>query len=153
MTPRLALRRIAVTAGVAACLVAGAATIRAASDWTAASAPLDKPLSTQQLASELAVEQARLVDLAARLDAVRLQTGAMNAALATAAGQVVADLKTAEALEVRLEAAEKKLKAVNRQIARAAARLRATAATPPVRASTRLTATPARTDDEAEDDD
>jgi len=144
MTIRLFARRTAVTAGVVVSLVLGAATIRAASDWTAASAPLEKPVSVQELADALAVEQARSVDLAARLQGV----GAQTAALDVAAGQVITDKATADDLQKRLKAAQKKLKALNRQLAQAAARLRAAPAAPA--AAPRPAATPAR---EVEDDD
>jgi len=151
MTPRLALRRVAVTAGVVASLVVGVATIRAASDWTAANAPLDKPVSAQELTQALAVEQARSVDLAARLDAVGGQTAALNVAVGAAAGQVAADQATADALQARLKAAQKKLTALNRQIARAAARLRAAAAAP-APAARAAPATPSHEDEEEDDD-
>jgi chromosome segregation ATPase len=150
MTPRLALRRLAVTAGVVLSLLLGVATIRAASDWTATNAPLEQPVSAQELGRQLAVEQARSVDLAARLDAVTTQTAALNVALGAAAGQVVADQATADDLKARLEAAQKKLKAVNKQIARATARLRAAASAPAPAARSAPAATPAH---EVEDDD
>ncbi|MBP1704438.1 MAG: hypothetical protein H6Q36_177 [Chloroflexi bacterium] len=148
MTIRLFARRTAVTAGVVVSLVLGAATIRAASDWTAASAPLEKPVSVQELADALAVEQARSVDLAARLQGVGAQTAALDVALGAAAGQVITDKATADDLQKRLKAAQKKLKALNRQLAQAAARLRAAPAAPA--AAPRPAATPAR---EVEDDD
>ena len=148
MTIRLFARRTAVTAGVVVSLVLGAATIRAASDWTAASAPLEKPVSVQELADALAVEQARSVDLAARLQGVGAQTAALDVALSAAAGQVITDKATADDLQKRLKAAQKKLKALNRQLAQAAARLRAAPAAPA--AAPRPAATPAR---EVEDDD
>jgi hypothetical protein len=150
MTPRLALRRLAVTAGVVLSIVMGAATIRAASDWTTANAALEKPVSAQELTRQLAVEQARSVDLAARLDAVSSQTAALNVALGAAAGQVIADKAAADDLKARLEKAQKKLKAVNKQISRATARLRVAAAAPAPVARSAPAATPAH---EVEDDD
>ena len=150
MTLRLALRRIAVTAGVAACLVLGAATIRAAAVWTAANAPLDKPIPVQELTNDLATEQVRSVSLAARLDGVGAQTAAINEALGAAAAQVATDQETADDLKARLAAAQKKLKAVNRQIAQATARLRAAATAPAPVVRPRPAPTPAH---EVEDDD
>ena len=152
MTLRLALRRIAVTAGVAACLVLGAATIRAAAVWTADNAPLDKPISVQSLANDLAIEQARSISLAERLDGVSTQAAGLRDAIGAAALQVSTDQKTADDLKARLAAAQKKLKTLNKQIAQATARLRAAAAAPAPVVRTRPAPAPAPAHEVEHDD-
>ena len=118
MNARLILRRAAVTMAVVGSLVLGAATIRAASQWTATEAPLAAPpVTVESLAAQLAAERGRTSDLAVRLDAMAVNTVELQAALDTANAQIQADTATAADLTDRIAAAKKKLAALNRKIA------------------------------------
>ncbi|HYN47296.1 MAG TPA: hypothetical protein VER83_00430 [Candidatus Nanopelagicales bacterium] len=130
---RLLLRRTAVTVAVVGSLVLGAATIRAAGQWTANEAPLAAPpVTVESLAAQLAAERGRSSDLVTRLEAVAGQTVELQAALDVANARIQADTATAKDLSDRIAAAKKKLAALNRQIA-ATAREAAAARTVVVR--------------------
>jgi peptidoglycan hydrolase CwlO-like protein len=119
-TVKLAARRTAVTIGVVGSLGLGAATINAASQWTAAAAqPTSAPVSAETLATQLADEEARGTDLQARLEAALAQTAQLQAALDAANAQIGTDGKTARALQAQIAAAQKKLAELNRQAAAA----------------------------------
>jgi len=115
---RLLLRRAVVTVAVVGSLFLGAATIRAASQWTASEAPLAAPpVTVESLSAQLAAERGRSSDIAARLQAVSGQTAELESALGTANTQLGTDTATAKGLQDRIAAAKKKLAALNRQIA------------------------------------
>ena len=118
MNARLILRRAAVTMAVVGSLVLGAATIRAASQWTATEAPLAAPpVTVESLAAQLAAERGRTSGLAVRLDEMAGTTVELQAALDAANAQIQADTATAADLTDRIAAAKKKLAALNRKIA------------------------------------
>jgi len=118
MNARLILRRTAVTMAVVGSLVLGAATIRAASQWTATEAPLAAPpVTVESLAAQLAAERGRTSGLAVRLDEMAGTTVELQAALDAANAQIQADTATAADLTDRIAAAKKKLAALNRKIA------------------------------------
>jgi hypothetical protein len=120
-TVKLAARRTAVTLGVVGSLGLGAATISAASQWTAAAAPPSAPaVSAESLAAQLANEEARGTDLKARLEAALAQTAQLQAALDAANAQIGTDSATAKALQAQIAAAQKKLAALNKKAAAAA---------------------------------
>jgi len=150
---RLILRRTAVTMAVVGSLVLGAATIRAAGQWTATEAPLAAPpVTVESLTAQLATERGRSSDLATRLQAMDGQTAELQAALGTANAQIQADTATAKDLTDRIAAAKKKLAALNRQIA-ATARQAAAARTVVVRRVATPAAPVAQPTEEPEHDD
>jgi len=100
---RHAVRRLIVIAGVIGSLALGAATIRAAAEWTSASAPLSAaPASMQALAAQLAAEAARSSDLQRQLDTVRASSHDLSAALDAATARLTTDTKVADDLRLRL---------------------------------------------------
>jgi len=115
---RLILRRTAVIMAVVGSLVLGAATIRAASQWTATEAPLvAPPVTVESLTAQLAAERGRASGLAVRLEAMAGNTVELQAALGAANAQILEDTATAKDLTDRIAAAKKKLAALNRKIA------------------------------------
>ena len=115
---RLILRRTAVIMAVVGSLVLGAATIRAASQWTATEAPLAAPpVTVESLTAQLAAERGRASGLAVRLEAMAGNTVELQAALGAANAQILEDTATAKDLTDRIAAAKKKLAALNRKIA------------------------------------
>lgn len=140
------LRRPAVLLGVVLALFAGAATIRAAAEWTAATAPLAaKPPSVDSLQSALAAEQARSIALQAQLDELTAGSSELTSALQAARDRIAEDARQAEALQSTLEAAKAKLKALERSIRQVRAA--------PVATTTLAAVAPAQGDDrEAEHD-
>jgi DNA repair exonuclease SbcCD ATPase subunit len=141
------LRRPAVLLGVVLALFAGAATIRAAAEWTAATAPLAaKPPSVDSLQSALTAEQARSIALQAQLDELTAGSSELTSALQAARDRIAEDARQAEALQSTLEAAKAKLKALERSI-------RQVRAAAPVATTTLAAVAPAQGDDrEAEHD-
>jgi chromosome segregation ATPase len=128
-TIEVVARRAAVTVGVVGSLGLGAATIDAAAQWTAAAAPMQAPaVSAESLASQLANEQARGTDLQSRLQAATTQAAEVQAALDAANARIPTDDGTAKALRAQITAAEKKLVALNKQAATAAAAMKSAAA-------------------------
>jgi chromosome segregation ATPase len=128
------LRRPLVVLGVLLSLFLGAASIRAAAAWTAASAPLaDRPPSVESLQAELATEQARSRALQTHLDQLNSDSVDLMAALATASDRIAVDASHAKELQDSLAAAKAKLAALEKSIAKAragAAHSGAGAATP-----------------------
>ena len=136
MTFLARLRRPLVVLGVMVSLFVGVATIRAAAEWTAASAPLAvKPPSIESLQSALTAEQSRSADLQAQLDQLTTGSTELVAALETARGRIATDATQAGDLQTSLKAAKTKLSALERSIrqaqAAAAARPRTTTAPAP----------------------
>jgi chromosome segregation ATPase len=133
MTVPLVLRRPLVVLGVVLSLVLAVATVRAAAEWTAASAPLAvKPPSIEQLQADLAAEQARSADLQARLDGLTGDSTNLVAALQAASDRIATDATQAGDLQASLKAAKAKLTALERSISKAkAATSRAAATTAP----------------------
>ncbi len=151
ISARLLLRRAAVTVAVVGSLLLGAATIRAAGEWTASEAPLAAPpVTVESLSAQLAAERERTSGLASRLQAMSGQTAELQTALEAANAQLAKDGATAKALRDRIAAARKKLAALNRQLA-ATARQATVARTVVVRqAAPKPTAPP--THEEHDDD-
>lgn len=142
---RLALRRAAVIAAVAGSLLLGAATIRAAGQWTASEAPLAAPpVTVESVQGQLAAERERSAALTEQLAAIAGQAGDLQAALDTANGQIATDAQTAKALRDRIAASRERLSALNRQIA-ATARQAAQAARARTVVVTRTAPAPAST--------
>jgi hypothetical protein len=101
------LRRPLVVLGVLLSLFLGAASIRAAAAWTAASAPLaDRPPSVESLQAELATEQARSRALQTHLDQLNSDSVDLMAALATASDRIAVDASHAKELQDSLAAAK-----------------------------------------------
>lgn len=126
MTANLFLRRTLVVLAVATALVGGAATIRAAGLWTAASAPLAvPPASLTSITSALAAERDRSAALEEQLRAVSAAAADLQAALAAARDQVATDATTADSLRTDLAAARARLAALEASL-RVAARSGAT---------------------------
>jgi len=124
----LGLRRTAVAAGVAICIVGGALTTQAAAQWTAASAPLAPSVSQAELATLLANEQARAAALDAQVADLTAQSDQLAQALQAAQAQLGTDGQTAAGLRTRLKAAQTKLATVQKALKVAAARAAAAAA-------------------------
>lgn len=123
---KLVLRRIVVVVGVVLSLTVGALAVRAASDWTAASAPLAvEPISARTLTQRLVDEQARSAALESQLDALLQQSRDLTAALQAADDRAAADTKTAQDLQAKLVEAKAKLTALQKAAARQAAQLKA----------------------------
>jgi DNA repair exonuclease SbcCD ATPase subunit len=122
MSVPVRLRHPAVLLGVVLALFAGAATIRAAAAWTAASAPLvSKPPSVEILQSALAAEQARSISLQTQLDELTAGSTDLTAALQAARDRIAEDASQAEALQASLAAAKAKLTTLERSIQQAGA--------------------------------
>jgi TolA-binding protein len=116
----LHLRRSLVTLGVVLSLVLGLLAIRAASAWTAASAPLSvAPVSVGSLADQLAAEQGRSSALQAQLDELVARSRELSGALEETQGRIADDASTATDLRARLAAAEKKLATLTKSLRQA----------------------------------
>jgi septal ring factor EnvC (AmiA/AmiB activator) len=116
------LRRPLVVLGVLLALFLGAASIRAAAAWTAASAPLaDRPPSVESLRAELATEQARSRALQSHLDQLNSDSSDLLAALAAAGDRIAVDATQAKELQDSLAAAKAKLAALEKSIGNARA--------------------------------
>lgn len=119
-TNHLVLRRLATIIGVVAVMALGYGSIKAASAWTAASAPLTvAPVSVSVLKSSLADEQARSQALAAQLQDLDAGSRDLETALAQAKDRVATDSGQAGKLEDQLDAASKKLAKLEAAIAKA----------------------------------
>lgn len=146
MIKNLFLRRAIVVVAVTTALVGGAASIRAAGLWTAASAPLGvAPASLTSINSSLAAERDRSAALEEQLRSISTAAAELQAALTAAQDQVATDSATAETLRADLDAAKKKLAKLEASL-RAAAR----AKVPPT--STGSTTAPSRTAEPHDDD-
>ena len=127
MTAQAHVRRLVVTIGVAGSLVAAGVTIRAASIWAAADAPLTvAPVSVTSVQDALDQERARSAALEAQLASLGSSTADLRAALDTAQAQVVADRTTADQLRASLVAAQEKLTSLQAALRAAAQRGTAT---------------------------
>jgi peptidoglycan hydrolase CwlO-like protein len=104
------LRRLLTTVGVIAALVIGFGSIRAASMWTAASAPLTvAPSSVSTLQSQLADEQNRSAALQQQLDALESQSTDLASALQAAHARIDVDASHAKNLATQLKTAKQRL--------------------------------------------
>lgn len=140
MSVPIRLRHPLVILGVVLSLLAGAATIRAAAAWTAASSPLvAQPPSVEGLQASVATEQTRSADLQAQLDQLTAGSADLTAALETARDRIAADASQAKELQARLTAAKAKLAALERSIRQAGASA-ARAATAPAAAPAAVSA-------------
>jgi DNA repair exonuclease SbcCD ATPase subunit len=159
-TKRLALRRFTTMVGVIAVLALGFGSIKAASAWTAAAAPLKvSPVSVATLQANLTTEKARSEALSEQLLALDARSRDLEAALTAAKDRIDADAGHAGDLEDQLAAAAKKLSKLEAAIAKAKRALAAQAARAAV-ARPATTTTAGRSsggehdeDDEHEDDD
>lgn len=136
MSVAVRLRRPFVILGVVFSLLAGAATIRAAAAWTAASSPLAaKPPAVESLQAALANEQARSAALQVQLDQLAAGSADLTAAIDAARERITADATQAGELQASLQAAKAKLAVLEGSIRRARSAsgnsARATAAAPP----------------------
>jgi septal ring factor EnvC (AmiA/AmiB activator) len=123
MTAHAALRRTLVTVGIAASLLAAGLTIRAASMWAAASAPLTlAPVSVSSVQGALQQERARSATLEAQLAALESSASQLRSALDAAQSQAGVDQATADDLRASLTAAQKKLPKLETSLKAAAAR-------------------------------
>ena len=120
---KLLIRRTVVVVGVAASLLLGVVSIRAAAAWTAASAPLEAaPVSVASVTDQLAREQARSAELQAQLDDLVARSTELTQVLEAAQARIATDASTAKGMRARLAAAEKKLAILTASLkARAAA--------------------------------
>jgi septal ring factor EnvC (AmiA/AmiB activator) len=151
-SPSRLIRRALVIFGVVACLVAGAATIRAAATWTAAEAPLlAPPVSIATLEAELAHERERSAALDRNLAALTARAADLETALAAADERLTADQAEAKALRDRLAAATKRLARLNRELA--AVRRSAAAAQAAANRATTVRAAPAPARDDGDEGD
>jgi chromosome segregation ATPase len=129
MTVQLLTRRSLVVAGAVAALVVGAASIRVAAAWSAASAPLnDPPASLASVQASLDQERARSAALDEQLRILEGASSDLAAALESAQGQVATDAASAEELRTSLAAAKDKLARLEAALA-GAARARAATST------------------------
>lgn len=148
MNLSLAARRLAVTTGMAVAILAAGGTILAASQWTAAEAPLAAaPVSIDSIQQALDQERARSAALEQQLAALEHASGDLSGALETAQGQLALDATTADDLRAALEAAQTKLTRLEAAL-QAAARAKAAMT---VTTTTRATGG-ARTHDDDEDE-
>ena len=110
MTAKPHVRRPLLVLGVFLALVAAAATVRAASLWTAGAASLaNPPASISSIEAALAREQSRSAVLQDQLAAMRAASDDLANALAAANSQVSTDQATADQLQASLTAAQAKL--------------------------------------------
>ena len=111
------LRRILTVVAVAASLVIGFGAIRAAAAWTATTAPLTvAPVSAEALQARLTDESARSGSLVDRLAALTTHAEELSTALAAAQDRIGSDAEHAAQLARDLEAAKKKLAALEKSI-------------------------------------
>lgn len=146
------LRRVVTTVGVIAALLLGYGSIRAASAWTAASAPLSvAPVSIERLQERLAAEQTRSADLETELLGLSAQTAQLDAALAAAQTRITTDTGHASDLAKQLKAAKDKLAKLEASIAKAKRTVRHTVVV--TKTKTVSSARSSHGDDEDEGDD
>ena len=152
---RPVLRRAVTAIGVIAVLALGYGSIRAASAWTAAEAPLTvAPVSVETLQANLADEQARSQVLTARLRELDARARELDVALRQANQRISGDAAHATDLEGQLADAAKKLRKLETAIAKAKKQLASqVAAARSVRTiQTATVAAPRGHDDEHDDD-
>jgi septal ring factor EnvC (AmiA/AmiB activator) len=110
MNLALVIRRNLVIVGVVSALVLGAATVRAAAVWTAASAPLEEPpAALSSIREALTQEKERSAVLEQQLADLTQASDDLAAALEAARTQVATDSQTADTLRASLAAAQQKL--------------------------------------------
>jgi peptidoglycan hydrolase CwlO-like protein len=120
MSVPIRVRRPLVVLGVVLSLFVGAATIRAAAVWTAASSPLGaKPPSIESLQAALANEQARSAALQAQLDQLAAGSADLTGAINAARERITNDAAQADGLRTSLKAAKAKLASLEASIRRA----------------------------------
>src|SRR4029079_7563797 len=123
-----ALRRTATVVGVVAVMALGFGSIRAASAWTAASAPLSvAPVSVANLQADLADEHARSEALTQQLHELDARSLELETALTQANDRITSDTTHATDLEEQLADASAKLVKLESAIAKAKKRLAAQA--------------------------
>lgn len=156
MTPtRLRIRRLLTVVGVIAVLALGFGSIRAASAWTAASAPLPvAPVSVATLRATLDQEQARSAALASHLRELDARSRDLETALTQARERIDADVSKAGETEDELAVASSKLADLERAIAKAKKALAAQAAAAARQArTTSVSQSSSRDDDDHDDED
>jgi chromosome segregation ATPase len=113
-------RRLLTVGGVIAVLVLGFASIRAASAWTAASAPLTvAPVTIGTLQSQLSDEHRRSAALLQELGALEAQSTDLAAALQAAHARIESDASHAMDLAAQLKVARQRLAKLETTIAAA----------------------------------
>lgn len=146
MTLPLLARRAIVIVAVVGATIGGAASIRAAGIWTAASAPLAvAPASLTSIDAALAAEKQRSAALEAQLTSISSAAADLEAALAAAQDQVTTDATTADRLRADLAAARGRLTALEKALAKAAK------AKPPVTGGSSTVAPPKATPEPHDD--
>jgi len=152
-TKHLLLRRLLTTVGVIGVLVLGYGSIRAASAWTAASAPLAvAPVTVATLQTKLADEHARSEALVARLQDLDARSRALETALSQAQDRIDSDAGHATDLEDQPAAANKKLTKLEAAIAKAKKALAARVTTRVVTTTTSKSSSAGSHEDEHEDE-
>jgi chromosome segregation ATPase len=146
-------RRALTIVGVVAALAVGYGSIRAATAWTEASAPLTiTPITVSALQAKLADEGARAAALQSRLVALDARSRELAAALESAQTRIEKDADHAGDLAKELKAAKKKLARLERSIAAARA-AGARSNTDPRGTTTRASSSEDDDDDEHEHED
>lgn len=121
---RRVARKAVVAGATAAVLGAGMVTVQVASDWRAASAPLDAaPVSASSINDAMAAQQARAQQLVAQIDQVAFQLNEIRSAVGVANGAIASQNGTAAAVGDQLKAAQSKLTALQAQLKSAQQRL------------------------------
>ena len=116
------IRRGLTVVGVAAALVIGFGAIRASAAWTATTAPLTvAPVSAETLQARLTDQSARSANLVDRLAALTTHAEELSTALAAAQDRIGSDAEHAAQLARDLDAARKKLAALEKSIRAASA--------------------------------
>ena len=133
--PRPTIRRLLVTIGVAASLVAAGATIRAAALWAASEAPLTvAPVSVESVQMALAQEKSRSAILEDQIAGLVSSATDLQSALQAAQDRLSTDQATADELRASLAAAQDKLTKLEAALA-AQAKARASTRTVTTRTS------------------
>ena len=113
----LTLRRSLVILATVASVFGGAVAIRAAAGWTASSAPLVAPPDAATLVTQLKNEKARADAITAELSQVIDHATQLQDALTAAKARADADATAAAGLASQLAAAQKRLAALEKQLA------------------------------------
>jgi septal ring factor EnvC (AmiA/AmiB activator) len=119
-------RRAIVLGATLAVLALAVGTIKVATDWRAAAAPLDvAPVGMDTINARLAAETDRAGVLSDQIDSVATQVATLGAALTQATDHVSGDTQTAETLRQELADAKAKLSTLQTQLTAAQDRLAA----------------------------
>ena len=113
----LTLRRSLVILATVVSVFGGAVAIRAAAGWTASSAPLAAPPDPATLVAKLQDEKARADAITQELSQVVEHASELQSALAAAKAKADADARAASGLAAQLAAAQKRLAALEKQLA------------------------------------